>query len=57
VSTGMQDFVLAAPNCSICKSGVRFVQATPIAFTLGLADVSYIYDECGQGTKRTLKQT
>jgi hypothetical protein len=49
------NFVLAAPNCPICKSGMRFIQATPIAFTPGLVDASYVCDGCGQRTKRTLK--
>jgi transposase-like protein len=48
--------VLVAPNCPICKSGMRFVQAMPIAFTSGLDDVSYVCDECGLATKRTLKR-
>jgi len=51
------NFVLAAPSCPICKAEMRFVRATPIIFTPGLADVSYVCDECGQETKRTLKQT
>jgi C4-type Zn-finger protein len=50
------NFVLAAPSCPICKSGMRFVEATPIVFTPGLVDVSYVCDECGQRTKRTLKR-
>ena len=48
-------FVLAAPTCPICKLGMRFVKTTPIVFTPGLVDVSYVCDECGQRTKRTLK--
>jgi C4-type Zn-finger protein len=62
----MQDFVpsltemrpnfgLAAPDCPICKSGMRFVQAAPIVFTPGLVEALYVCDECGQRTKRTLK--
>ena len=50
------NFVLAAPDCPVCKSGMRFVQAKPIVFTPGLADVSYVCDEFGQRTKRTLKR-
>jgi C4-type Zn-finger protein len=51
------NFVMAAPDCPVCKSGMRFVEATPIVFTPGLVDVSYACDECGQRTKRTLKRT
>jgi C4-type Zn-finger protein len=47
--------VSASPSCPTCKLGMRFVQATSIAFTPDLVDVSYICDECGRGTKRTLK--
>ena len=47
--------VPASPSCPTCKLGMRFVQATSIAFTPDLIDVSYICDECGRGTKRTLK--
>jgi hypothetical protein len=36
---------------------MRFVQATPIVFAPGLVDISYVCDECGQRTKRTLKRT
>jgi C4-type Zn-finger protein len=50
------NFVLAAPTCPICKSDMRFVKTTPIVFTPGLVDVSYVCDECGQRTKRTLKR-
>ena len=60
MSTSVQvrpDFVLAAPDCPTCKSGMRFVQETPIVFTPDLADVSYVCDECGQRTNRTLKHT
>ena len=49
-------FVLAAPSCPICKAGMRFVQAAPIAFSPAFDDVSYVCDECGQRTKRTLKR-
>jgi hypothetical protein len=35
---------------------MRFVKTTPIVFTPGLIDVSYVCDECGQRTKRTLKR-
>jgi C4-type Zn-finger protein len=51
------NFVLAAPDCPVCKSGMRFVQATPIVFSPALVDVSYVCDECGQRTRRTLKRT
>jgi C4-type Zn-finger protein len=51
------NFVVAAPDCPICKSGMRFVRATPIVFTPGLVDVSYVCDECGQRTRRTFKRT
>jgi C4-type Zn-finger protein len=51
------NFVLTAPDCPICKSGMRFVRTTPVAFAPGLVDVSYVCDECGQRTKRTLKGT
>jgi C4-type Zn-finger protein len=51
------NFVLAAPDCPICKSAMRIVEATPIVFTPGLVDVSYVCDECGQRTKRALKRT
>jgi len=44
-----------SPSCPTCKLEMRFVQATSIAFTPDLVDVSYICDECGRGTKRTLK--
>jgi C4-type Zn-finger protein len=49
--------VLAAPDCPVCKLGMRFVQAAPIVFAPGLVDVSYVCDECGQRTRRTLKRT
>jgi hypothetical protein len=48
-------YVLASPTCPTCKMGMRIVQRTPIAFSPGLTDVSYICDECGRRTKRTLK--
>ena len=48
-------FVLASPSCPTCKLEMRFVQARAIAFTPDLFDVSYICDECGRGTKRSLK--
>jgi C4-type Zn-finger protein len=48
--------VPASPSCPTCKLEMRFVQATSIAFTPHLVDVSYICDECGRGTKRTLKE-
>jgi C4-type Zn-finger protein len=51
------NFVLAAPDCPICKSGMRVVRTTPVVFAPGLVDVSYVCDECGQRTKRTLKGT
>jgi hypothetical protein len=51
------NFVLAPPDCVVCKSRMRFVKSTPIPFSAGLVDVSYVCDECGQGTKRTLKET
>jgi C4-type Zn-finger protein len=51
------NFALAAPDCPVCKSGMRFVQATPIVFSPALVDVSYACDECGQRTRRTLKRT
>jgi C4-type Zn-finger protein len=50
------DSVPALPSCPTCKLEMRFVQATSIAFTPDLVDVSYICDECGRGTKRTLKE-
>ena len=49
------NYVLAAPDCPVCKAGMRFVEATPIVFTPGLVDVSYVCDGCGQRTKRMLK--
>jgi transposase-like protein len=48
--------VPASPSCPTCKLEMRFVQATSIAFISDLVDVSYICDECGRGTKRTLKK-
>ena len=58
-STGLRpNFVLAAPTCPICKLDMRLVKTTPIVFvfTPGLVDVSYVCDECGQRTKRTLQR-
>jgi C4-type Zn-finger protein len=49
-------FVPALPSCPTCKLEMRFVQATSIAFTPDLVDVSYICDECGRETKRTLNE-
>ena len=48
-------YVLASPRCPTCKLAMRVVQTTSIAFSPGLVDVSYICDECGRRTKRTLK--
>jgi hypothetical protein len=48
-------FILASPCCPTCMLGMRFVHATSMAFTPDLVDVSYICDECGRGTQRTLK--
>ena len=48
--------VPASPSCPTCKLEMRFVQVTSITFTPDLVDVSYICDECGRGTKRTLKE-
>jgi C4-type Zn-finger protein len=45
---------LAAPACPVCKLGMRLVKTTPIVFSPGLVDVSYVCDECGQRTKRTI---
>ena len=47
--------VLASPSCPTCKLGMRSVETTSIAFTPGLVNVSYVCDECGRRTKRTLK--
>ena len=56
-STGLRpNFVLAAPTCPICKLDMRFVKKTPIVFNPSLVDVSYVCDECGQRTKRTLER-
>jgi hypothetical protein len=55
-SEGGPGFVPASPSCPTCKLEMRFVQATPIAFSHDLFDVSYICDECGRGTKRTLTE-
>src|SRR6185437_259287 len=49
--------VPALPSCPTCKAEMRFVQATSIAITPDLVEVSYICDECGRGTKRTLKES
>ena len=51
------NFVLAAPICPICKLDMRFFQAMPVPFTPGLDDVSYVCDDCGQRTKRTIQRT
>lgn len=51
------NLVVATPTCPVCKSGMRFVRATPIIFSPGLVEVSYVCDECGQATKRKLKRT
>jgi transposase-like protein len=48
--------VPSSPSCPTCKLEMRFVQATSIAFTTDLVDASYTCDECGRGTKRTLKE-
>ena len=48
-------FVLAPPTCPTCNLGMRFMHATSIPFTPDLVSVSYICDECGRGTQRTLK--
>jgi transposase-like protein len=50
------NFPLAAPDCPVCKSGMRLLQVAPIVFTPDLDEVSYVCDECGQTTKRTLKR-
>jgi hypothetical protein len=47
--------VLTSPSCPTCKLGMRSVETISIAFTPGLVDVSYVCDECGRRTKRTLK--
>jgi transposase-like protein len=49
-------FVLATPTCPICKTGMRVVQVTPIIFSRDLDEATYVCDECGQSTKRTLKR-
>jgi C4-type Zn-finger protein len=51
------NFVLAAPDCPVCKSGMRLVQVMPVVFTPDLDEVSFVCDECGQTTKRTLKRS
>ncbi len=51
------DFVLTAPSCPTCRSGMRFVKAAPTAFARCLVDVSYICGECGREAKRTIKST
>ena len=38
----------ASQECELSK-------ATPIALTSDLVDVSYVCDECGRETKRTIK--
>jgi hypothetical protein len=48
--------VPASPRCPTYKLEMRFVQAISTAFTTDLVDVSYICDECGRGTKRTLRE-
>jgi hypothetical protein len=48
-------FVLAPPTCPTCNLGMRFMHATPIPFTPGLVSVSYVCNDCGRGTQRTLK--
>ena len=50
------NLVLAAPDCAVCKSGMRLVQVMPIAFTPDLDEASYVCDECGQTTRRTLRR-
>jgi C4-type Zn-finger protein len=50
------DFVPPSPSCPTCKVEMRFVQASSIAFSHDLVDVSYVCDECGRQTKRTLKE-
>ena len=42
-SEGAPGSVAALPSCPTCKLGMRFVQATSIAFTPHLVDVSYIW--------------
>jgi C4-type Zn-finger protein len=48
--------VSATPDCPLCKTGMRLVQATPVLFAHDLKEVVYVCDECGQRTKRTLKR-
>jgi C4-type Zn-finger protein len=50
------NFVMAAPDCPVCKSGMRLVQVMPIAFAPDLDEVSYVCDECGQTTRRALRR-
>ena len=50
------NFVLANPDCPVCKTGMRLVKAMPIIFSADLDEVAYVCDECGQRTKRTLKR-
>ena len=49
-------FVLANPECPVCKTGMRLVHVTPVIFAHDLNNVSYVCDECGMRTKRTLKR-
>jgi hypothetical protein len=49
------NFISAAPGCPTCKSVMRFVRGAPIVFSPGLVDASYVCDECGRATKRTVK--
>jgi hypothetical protein len=41
-------FVLATPNCPICKTGMRLVQVTPIIFSPDLDEGRLNSDECEQ---------
>jgi C4-type Zn-finger protein len=43
-------------ECPVCKRGMRLVHVTPIIFAHDLNNVSYVCDECGMRTKRTLKR-
>ena len=55
--TGVRSrFALANPDCPLCKTGMRLVQASPVIFSHDLDEVVYVCDECGQRTKRTLKR-
>jgi hypothetical protein len=49
------NFILAAPGCPTCKCVMRFVRAAPIVLSPSLVEASYVCDECGQATKRTIK--